>query len=58
MNVPGYPYQRRRSDEDTAADWVSGRFVPNYPGFKVQILDGRGRVVHGRTLLANVRSSY
>ena len=57
-HVPGYPFRRRRADEDLVADWVEGRFRPNYVGFEVDVLDGAGRAVHGRTKLRNLRDTY
>lgn len=57
-DIPGYRYKRARADSDNVAAWKAGRFRPSYSGFDVDVLDGSGRPVHGRTLLENVRASY
>lgn len=51
-------YERAASHEMTVADWKEIRFNSVYPGFKVKVLDGGGREVHGATKLGNVRDSY
>src|SRR5437879_404195 len=57
-NVPSYPYRRAAPGETTVAAWAEGRFRKAYPGFGVDVLDGRGERVHGLTLLKTVRASY
>jgi hypothetical protein len=39
-------------------DWKKIRFKKHYAGFEVEVMDGRGRPVNGKTLLRNVRSTY
>ncbi|HVF56306.1 MAG TPA: hypothetical protein VM934_09155 [Pyrinomonadaceae bacterium] len=57
--LPNYnDYERAASGETTVADWKETRFKKAYPGFQVDILNGRGESVHGATKLANVRDSY
>ncbi|HMJ76132.1 MAG TPA: hypothetical protein VK507_09170 [Iamia sp.] len=56
--IAGYPYRRKRPDEHSVADWVSGRFRTTYPGFQVDVLDTDGNTVHGRKKLGNLRSEY
>lgn len=56
--ISGYSYARQRSGDDTVAAWITSRFAPNYGGLVVEVLDAAGKVVHGRTKLRNVRSSY
>lgn len=57
-NVPGYPYQRARSDDASVHDWVRSRFRRHYSGYDVDILDGDGHPVHGRTKLSTVRATH
>ena len=42
----------------TIAEWKKKRFSPQYQGFDVDILDGDGNPVDGRTTLGTVRDSY
>jgi hypothetical protein len=56
--IAGYPYRRKRPDEDSVADWTSGRFRRTYPGYQVDVLDPAGKAVHGRKKLGNLRSEY
>ena len=55
---PTYPYQQAASGEATVADWKRIRFQPNYPGYDVEVLDPRGRVVNGNVKLATLREEY
>ncbi len=57
-NVPAYPYRRAAAGNMTVAAWVEGRFRQAYPGFAVDVLDGRGRRASGHTLLKTVRATY
>lgn len=57
--LPNYnAYERAMSSEMTVADWKEKRFKKSYPGFQVDVLNGRGESVHGGTKLVNVRGSY
>ena len=56
--VDDYPYVRAARGTRTIAWWREQRFVPNYPDFTVEVLDGSGEVVHGATHLSTVRDSY
>lgn len=56
--VPSYGLVRAARDDSTVAAWIETRFARSYPGFTAEVLDGAGRVVHGRTKLANVRKTY
>jgi hypothetical protein len=56
--IPTYPYDRMARNALTVAAWKEQRFVPNYVGFDVDVLDGSGYVVAGNTLLSTVRDSY
>lgn len=53
-----YQYQRAAADDITVAAWKETRFHASYPGFEVNVLDKRGKVVAGNTKLATVRASY
>jgi type I restriction enzyme M protein len=56
--VDEYPYSRAASGSWTVKKWRTTRFVPNYPEFDVDVLDGNGQPVHGKTLLTTVCASY
>ena len=56
--VPQYEYQRKAKDNITVAAWKNQRFFPNYAGFEVEVLNGQGESVPGKTLLSTVRDSY
>jgi type I restriction enzyme M protein len=58
QRVPDYPFQRAAKGSWTVAHWRDQRFTPNYSDFDVQVLDGLGDVVHGKTHLSRVRASY
>ena len=54
-----YPsYDRMENSSMTVSGWKDNRFYPTFPGFGVDVIDGGGEVVHGRTTLENVRASY
>ena len=57
--LPNYnSYKRAASGEITVANWRETRFMKVYPGFRVDVLNGRGESVHGGMKLGNVRDSY
>jgi hypothetical protein len=58
MGVEPYRYARRAGDNRSVAQWRVARFEGRYPGYEVDVLDGAGNAVHGKTLLATVRASY
>lgn len=58
QNVPSYAFQRKAPGTQTVATWVENRFSKSYPGFKVEVLNGDGKKVHGKTLLSTVRETY
>ena len=57
-DIPQYRYVRACPGTDTVAAWRDRRFAKCFPGYSVEVLDGSGRPVDGRTLLRNVRSTY
>ena len=57
-DVPTYAYRRAASSSITVAAWIQTRSEPTFPGYAVDVLDGRERVVSGRTLLSTVRATY
>lgn len=57
-NLPSYSYQRKSAGTQTVAAWIESRFSKSFPGYKVEVLDGDGRKVHGKTLLSTVRDTY
>ncbi len=48
-NLPSYLYQRKAAGTQTVAAWIESRFSKSFPGYKVEVLDGDGRKVHGKT---------
>ena len=56
--VEDYPFVNAANGSWTVAQWRAKRFEPNYPDFNVEVLDGDGSSVHGKTLLSTVRNSY
>ena len=56
--LPMYPFQRAERNDHSVKQWRESRFYPNYPGFKVDVLDGYGYVVRGNTRLGTVRDTY
>jgi ribosomal protein L34 len=55
--LSAYPYVRGARDGSVAA-WRKARIQATYPEYSVQVLDGAGRAVHGKTLLSTVRNGY
>lgn len=56
--VDEYPFRNAANRSWTVAKWRHKRFEPYYPEFEVQVRDGNGSSVHGKTLLSTVRASY
>lgn len=56
--VDDWPYSRAANHTWTVAKWRHTRFEAIYPDFGVEVLDGEGRVAHGKTRLSTVRDSY
>jgi len=56
--VVEYPYQRAARGTWSVKQWKQDRFAAAYPEFNVEVIDPDGNVVHGRTLLDNVRQSW
>lgn len=57
-DVPTYSFQRMLKGDATVAAWIETRFTPNFPGYAVEVLNGSGKPVNGRTKLANLRATY
>jgi hypothetical protein len=56
--LPQYSYQRAGDNDITVESWKATRFRPSFPGFQVDVLDGRGHSARGNTKLGTVRESY
>lgn len=56
--LPGYRFERAAKDDWTVFQWKEQRFLPYYPGYYVEVLDGHGRAVGGNMKLETVRRSY
>jgi hypothetical protein len=51
-------YSRAMSGGSTVTEWRVGRFARVLPEYEVEVLNARGRPVHGGTLLSTVRATY
>ena len=58
MGLPQYSFRHAADSHFTVERWKERRFRPSFPGFEVDVLDGRGRSVQGNTKLSTVRASY
>ena len=58
MGLPQYSYHRAAENDITVKTWKETRFRPSYPGFEVDVVDGRGNSVQGNTKLGTVRDTY
>src|SRR4051812_37742388 len=58
MNLPSYSYRRKAPGNQTVAAWIESRFSKAFPGYKVDVYDGNGKKVHGKTLLSTLRETY
>lgn len=56
--MPQYPFRHAAADDITVEHWKETRFRPTFPGFEVDVLDGRHHSVQGNTKLSTVRASY
>jgi len=56
--VVDYPYQRAARGTWSVTQWKQDRFASAYPEFNVEVIDPDGNVVHGRTLLDNIRQRF
>ncbi|HMF55947.1 MAG TPA: hypothetical protein VK619_06285 [Pyrinomonadaceae bacterium] len=56
--LPQYAYYRAADNDITVETWKAHRFRPSYPGFQVDVVDGRGDSVQGNTKLGTVRATY
>jgi hypothetical protein len=56
--LPQYDYHRAADNDITVETWKETRFRPSFPGFEVDVVDGRGRSVQGNTKLETVRATY
>lgn len=56
--VDDYPFERAARGSWTVAEWKRKRFDATYPEYVAEVLDPMGNVVHGKTLLENLRLRY
>ena len=56
--LDAYPYERAARHNWSVSRWRGQRFEGSYTDLVVQVLDGDGRAVHGRTMLSTVRATY
>lgn len=57
LDRPTYWYRRKLKGDATVASWVKSQFDSTFPGYAVDVLDGTGKAVSGRTKLSTVRAS-
>ena len=57
-HLPPYPFTKGAAGTASVTDWKRSRFTMRYPGFEVEVVDGRGEPVNGHTQLRTVRASY
>lgn len=53
-----YNQGRRAPGSNTVTTWIKNRFLKQYAGYDVAVLNGSGDAVAGNTLLSNLRSTY
>ena len=53
-----YPYNRKAWNDKTVSSWKSSRFLANYPGYDVDVLDCDGNSRFGHTRLGTIRATY
>ena len=51
-------YERMAPNKWRVQEWKDNRFNRDYPGHRVDVLDGTGRAARGQTTLGTVRDSY
>ena len=56
--LPQYSFRHAAADDITVEHWKETRFRPSFPGFEVDVLNGRRRSAQGNTKLSTVRVSY
>ena len=56
--LPQYAYHRAAENDITVETWKAQRFRSSYPGFEVDVVDGRRNSVQGNSKLGTVRKSY
>ena len=58
--VPTYTrtFGRMAKNSMTVSEWKRTRFLPHYPGFRVEVLAAGRRGAHGAMKLGNVRDTY
>ncbi len=56
--VDDYPFERAARGSWTVAEWKRKRFDVTYPEYFAEVLDPIGEIVHGKTLLENLRLRY
>lgn len=56
--IPQYDKKIAAKNSMTVSDWKKKRFNTQYPGFKVDVINGDGEIASGQTLLGTVRDSY
>ena len=56
-HIDDYSYARAANKAWTVAKWRKSRFTPSYTAFGVEVLDGDGNPVHGKTLLSTMRDT-
>jgi hypothetical protein len=53
-----YSYERKAAENTSLSDWLEQRIEPLTGDNPVIVIDGSGRVAHGRTRLGVIRATY
>ena len=56
--LPQYSFKRAMANRSDVKDWKETRFEPQYPGFRVDVIDAYGRRAHGSKKLSAVRDTF
>jgi len=57
QGIPQWAGKNHSRNDMTVARWKE-KFKQQYPGYDVEVLDGNGDVVQGRTQLSTLRDTY
>jgi hypothetical protein len=56
--IPQYTFSNAAQNKLTVNKWIKKRFMTEYPGLKVKVLDADDKEVNGNTTLGNLRDTY
>jgi hypothetical protein len=53
-----YPFARKAASNTSVTEWLQQRVMPILGDNAVVVIDGSGRIPHGRTKMETLRASY